>query len=66
MGPLREKWGVVEFEERRRAAALDFINSFGSLLSVRERLAPDNITNTYLEVLNGHVPPEVGYILVMS
>jgi hypothetical protein len=35
-------------------------------LSVRERLAPDNITDTYLEVLNGHVPPEVGYILVMS
>jgi hypothetical protein len=66
MGPLREKWGVVEFEERRRAAALDFINSFGSLLSVRERLAPDNITDTYLEVLNGHAPPEVGYILVMS
>ena len=60
MGPLREKWGVVEFEQRRRAAALDFINSFGSLLSVRERPAPD------FEVLNGRAPPEVGYILVMS
>jgi hypothetical protein len=66
MAPLREKWGVVEFEQRRRAAALDFINSFGSLLSLRERLAPDNITDTYLEVLNGRAPPEVGYILVMS
>lgn len=66
MAPLREKWGVVEFEQRRRAAALDFINSFGSLLSLRERLAPDNITDTYLEGLNGRAPPEVGYILVMS
>jgi hypothetical protein len=66
MGPLREKWGVVEFEERRRAAALDFINSFSSLLSVRERLAPDGIADTYMEVLNGRVPPDVGYVLVMS
>jgi hypothetical protein len=35
-------------------------------LSVRERPAPDNIADTYLEVLNGRAPPEVGYILVMS
>jgi hypothetical protein len=66
MGPLRAKWGVVEFEERRRAAALDFIHSFSSLLSVQERLAPDGIADTYGEVLNGRVPPDVGYVLVMS
>jgi hypothetical protein len=45
---------------------LDFINSFSSLLSVRERLAPDGIADTYMEVLNGRVPPDVGYVLVMS
>jgi hypothetical protein len=66
MGRLIEKWGVVEFEKRRRAASLDFINSFSSLLSVRERRATDGITDMYLEVLNGHVPPDVGYVLVMS
>jgi hypothetical protein len=59
----REDWGAAGFDERVESAWDAFLASVAAWLQVVERHGGEELEQTWLEVLEGGAPPEVGYVV---
>lgn len=59
----RAEWGPAGLLERVDAAWEAFLGSVDGWLTIEERHGADALAATWLEVLGGKVPPNVGYIV---
>ena len=62
----QKDWGAVGLEERYAQAWRPFLLSVGAWMRVVQRQGVAAVEKTYREVLDGHAPPEVGYILSLT
>ena len=58
-----EDWGGRELDDRMAAAWRPFVDFAEGWLEVRESSGPEGLRETYLEVLEGGVPPQVGHVV---
>jgi hypothetical protein len=56
-------WGPGGFNERFGAAWAGFVPMLDSWIDVTEGRGPEAVRTTYLDTLNGRVPPDQGHIL---
>lgn len=56
-------WGPGGFNERFGAAWTGFVPMLDQWIDVTEGRGPDAVRTTYLDTLNGRVPPDQGHIL---
>jgi Protein of unknown function (DUF2855) len=66
--PVRAKkrisdWSGRELDDRMAAAWKPFVEWCGGWLEVRRGEGPDALKDTYLEVLDGKVPPKAGHVV---
>ena len=59
----REDWGAAGFEERVETAWDAFLASVAGWLTIVERRGADELEATWLEVVDGRTPPDVGYVV---
>ena len=59
----RDDWGGADFERRVDDAWDAFLESVDGWLTIAERRGPDAMADTWLEVLEGRTPPDVGYVV---
>lgn len=58
-----KEWGPAGFNERFGAAWSGFVPKLDRWISVTEGRGPAAVQQTYLDTLNGRVPPDQGHIL---
>lgn len=61
-----EDWGGRELDDRMAAAWRPFVEFADGWLEVRESSGPEGLRDTYLEVLEGGVPPQVGHVVSIA
>ncbi len=66
--PVRGKkrasdWGGRELDDRMAADWKPFVDFVAGWLEVRNSSGPEGLKETYLEVLEGRVPPQVGHVV---
>jgi Protein of unknown function (DUF2855) len=63
---LRDRWGLDEFERRRRDATNGYIQAMIERVNIRHVLAPDEIASTFVDFLAGSSRPEGGYVFLVN
>lgn len=62
----QKEWGAAGLEERYAQAWRPFLLSVGAWMRVVHRQGAAAVEKVYRDVLDGHSPPEVGYILSLA
>jgi hypothetical protein len=58
-----EDWGGRELDDRMATDWKPFVEFVGGWLEVRNSSGPEGLKETYLEVLEGRVPPQAGHVV---
>lgn len=66
MGKRMKQWGGDVFRARFGEAWKLFLPSVAAWLEIRQSRGADAVAATYLEVLEGRTPPQVGHILSLN
>ena len=59
-------WGGRELDDRMAAAWKPFVEFADGWLEVRTSSGPEGLAETYLEVLDGKVPPQAGHVVTLA
>lgn len=62
----RKDWGPAGFEQRFADAWRLFLPSVAKWLEVRHGRGPETVQSTYMDLLEGRVPPQCGHMLSMA